>query len=203
MSSIARCVSILLIGLCVSFDAYAQEVDTPPPALTDSKILANTNVFSAPKSDAERAVDAILTYDTLASSDRRFGDLMDYMIGYPGRKTDFDHLYDQFFTPALTEAWRTAERKQVQKNCDGQYIEGDQCGLGFNPLTCAQDDPTRGYTYRTEHEAKYAATVTVTWQEQAKPLATYLAVKQGRNWIVNGISCLNGIHFNWQTIKHD
>lgn len=118
------------------------------------------------------------------------------MVGYPNRNTDFDHLYDQFFTPALIKAWRTAERRQVQKNCDGQYVEGEQCGLGFNPLTCAQDDPAQGYEYRTERKTKDAASVTITWQGQMKPLATYFVVKQGRNWIVDGISCLNGIQFN-------
>ncbi|NVK19642.1 MAG: hypothetical protein HWE30_13160 [Methylocystaceae bacterium] len=185
-----------MIGLCVSFNAYAQEADTSPPVLTDADIIANTNGFSAPTSDAERAVDAILTYDTLASSDRRFGDLMDYMVGYPNRKTNFDHLYDQFFTPALTKAWRTAERNQVQKNCNGQYIEGEQCGLGFNPLTCAQDDPAQGYLYRTERKSKGVATVTTTWQGQLKPLAAYSVVKQDKAWVIDGVSCLNDAQFN-------
>lgn len=152
--------------------------------------------FSSPINMAEVVLDSILRFESLASKDDRFGPFMDFMIDYPKRTTDFDHMYESFFSPDLVKAWRKAERDQVVQDCDGQYIDGQLCGLGFNPLTCGHDDPPEGYIYRTQLETDELTLVASTWKGWNDPKALYRMVKREGQWRLDGVLCVDGDHFN-------
>lgn len=154
------------------------------------------NGFSAPINMAEVALDAVLSFDTLATRDDRFGPFMEFMLGYPDRNTGFDHLYEAFFTPALLQAWRKAERDQVVQDCGGRYVEGELCGLGFSPLTCGQDEPPAGYVYNTQMETSQYTLVAAAWKGWEEPIAVYRMVLQNGQWRLDGVYCQEGYRFN-------
>ncbi|MCT4626439.1 hypothetical protein [Halodesulfovibrio sp.] len=178
---VISCIAMFGIFLCLTSTGHTQESD---------------DGFSSPINEAELALDAILTFDQLASQDDRFGPFMDFIIGYPERDTTFDHLYKSFFTPALIKAWRTAERDRVMQDCKGEYIDGDLCGLGFNPLSCAQDDPPNGYVYKTQMETDKFILIAAAWKGWEDPTAIYRMVFEENQWRLDGVICADGDRFN-------
>jgi hypothetical protein len=99
-----------------------------------------------------------------------------------------------------------AERKKVQKDCEGHYVQGDQCGLGFDPLLCAQDISEIGYRFRTEYLTEKTAVITYSWagdgKSRMKPIASYILTNENEQWVLDGVSCLNGVRFNWPLTSH-
>ncbi len=182
-------------------NAIAQEAEIPSPVVQDEFLLSSKKEFHPTNSDPESALNAVLSYDTVTSQDRRYGDLMEYVVGYPDRQTDFDHLYDQLFSKKLINSWREAEKEQVQRDCDGQYIHGEQCGLGFDPLLCAQDISEVGYLYRTEYQTEQSAVITYAWagdwKGRKEAVASFILVNQNGHWVLDGVNCLDRVRFNW------
>lgn len=172
---------ILIISLMLTSNGITHETDEE---------------YSAPINEAEQVLDSILAFGMLASREDRFGPFMDFILGYPKRNTDFDHLYEPFFTPELIEAWRKAEREQVARDCDGRYVEGQLCGLGFNPLTCGQDDPPAGYVYSTDVETEQFMLISSVWKGWNDPTAVYRMVQREGQWRLDGVLCADGDRFN-------
>lgn len=200
MLFIVKHVSLCLLSLLITNKAAAQEVQIPPSVLQDN-ILLSDKKFHLADTDAEKVLNAILTYDSISRTDDRFGFLREYIVDYPGRNRSIDHLYDQIFSNALKMAWKNAERTLVQQECDGQYLQGELCGLGFNPLLCAQDISETGYLYRTEYQTEQSAVITYAWGGKWKgrneAVASYVLMNNNGKWVLDGVNCFDSGHFNW------
>lgn len=177
----APCIIALIIVLSLTSKGETHETD---------------DGYSSPINMAELALDSILTFEELASRDSRFGPFLDFVLGYPKRNTDFDQLYEPFFTPALIKAWRKAEHDQVIQDCNGRYIDGELCGLGYNPVTCGQDTPPAGYVYKTQMETDEVTLIVSSWKGWDEPTAVYRMVKKEGQWRLDSVLCSSGDRFN-------
>lgn len=89
------------------------------------------------------------------------------------------------------------ERHFVKMNCNGQYVPGDDCGFGFDPLNCAQDTPPDGYFMKTEGKRGDGWVIAMAWEPDRRPLAKYRIVRRGEQWMLDAVSCTKGENFNW------
>jgi hypothetical protein len=120
-----------------------------------------------------------------------------YIVRAPFRDRRNDVNYRGLFTKLLETDWGAAEADEVRKNCGGRYINGEICGLDFDPLVCGQDISETGYLYHVDCLDEVSATITVRWPWIEKPNATYRLLKQGEKWILDGVTCLpDGPAFN-------
>ena len=149
--------------------------------------------FHAPTTPPERALDA-----TLGQTDRDRDPVSD-LSRFRRRALNLSSYTNFAFwlSPGLLEAIDRAEKAQVELNCGGRYLHGELCGLGYNPLTCAQDS-TSGYLYRTELTTADQAVISYRWPKNPKPVATYRLIRRTDRWLVDGVRC-EGQSFHWQT----
>ncbi len=85
----------------------------------------------------------------------------------------------------------------VNQDCDGEYIDGDMCGINYNPLTCAQDYYDEGYIYKTLSSDDKTAIIAYRWPYLPEVVATYRLILQNKRWVVDGVACKNSAKFNW------
>ncbi|MGE5504715.1 MAG: hypothetical protein ACM31L_09860 [Actinomycetota bacterium] len=125
------------------------------------------------------------------------GSMVFYVVGAPFRDQRKDVNYHGLFSQSLEADWAAAEASEVDKNCGGRYIDGEICGLDFDPLVCGQDVSEKGYLFHTDNIDENSATITMRWPWIEKPLATYRLRKLGKKWVLDGVACLpDGPAFN-------
>ena len=98
-------------------------------------------------------------------------------------------------TPALIAVLRNEEKKLVRKECGGKYLDGEECGFDYSPITCAQDSEP-SYVYHTVLEFDAKAVIEYAWPNQTSRVATYTMVKSKSGWLIDGVTCATGPKFN-------
>jgi hypothetical protein len=146
--------------------------------------------FHAPDSDAEKALDHILDSDRiLDSGQQKSPGFHEFMIGADKLDKSHEDAYGAMFTKPLLAAWRLAERKAVRVNCHGHYQKGELCGIDYDMLTCAQDEADT-YLYRTDVDDGHVARIAYKWLGNEPEVASYVLVKEGGQWRLDGVDCL-------------
>lgn len=177
----------VLLAACLPGIATAQA-----PEQGHGPAAPAATAFHPPSSAAERALDAIIRRDD------RDPALFEFAVKRPDRKKAKDQLYARYFSPGIQDAWLKAERALVNKDCGGNYQNGEICGLDYSPITCAQDHSETGYAYDTLKEDGASASIQMKWIELDKPAATYRMIRQKDGWILDGVACAEGESFNWK-----
>lgn len=151
--------------------------------------------FHRPASVSERTLDALLTQ----KSSEPLGDehLIDFLIDYKGARQAYQKMFGRYFSVAYLDAVAAFERDLVAKNCGGEYVEGDMCGLESSPVNCAQDDPPNGYHYRTEYSAQGTVIILAAWERSGPWTARYRMKMAARGWVIDGVECPLGDRYNW------
>ena len=147
--------------------------------------------FHRPTHAAERTLDRLIKKE--GTDDNMFL----FEVKRPDRDLRNDKTYRGFFTPALEKAWAETEAALVKQDCDGNYQDGELCGLEFRPLACAQDYSEKGYLYRMDCQTESSSTISIRWPWIEQPVATYRLIRQGKAWVLDGVTCLpDGPAFN-------
>ena len=143
--------------------------------------------FHAPATPAEKALDR-----TLHAIDAD-ANLLDNLVHRPGSRQTVD--YRSMLTPALIAAIQEVERQLVKKNCGGHYRNGEECGLDYSPITCAQDT-SPVYHYHTVLDLGPRQVIEYAWPDEDKRVATYTLQNTPKGWRIDGVSCASGAGFN-------
>jgi hypothetical protein len=124
-------------------------------------------------------------------------DMVGFILKFPWHNTKGDHRYADIFTPDVLKSWADAEAKTVKDQCHGEYKDGELCGLGYNPFTCAQDSPDY-YLYHTIRSNEQEAIIMMKWPpaETAFVGITYRLIKDGYEWKIDGVDCGENQKFN-------
>jgi len=147
-------------------------------------------IFHSATTEAELALDRAIR---LSDSDRN---AIDFLAKRP-RDNSSDERYAGIFTSKLEKAWASEEQSLVQSECGGRYLDGEICGLDYNPFTCAQDFSENGYRYAsTPARRSDAMIVALVWPGIDRMVATYRMVRKGNRWLVDGVRCEGGRDFN-------
>jgi hypothetical protein len=177
-------IATFLISLCLTTNvaiadekAKARELD----ALAHAG-LGSVGFYHA-KTEAENTLARILF---ITDNDKEF---IAFALKRPWLSNYGRSRLSVFFSLSLQNAWAYAEAEEVKENCDGAYIEGERCGLGSNPLTCAQDYNEEGYLYKTLAEDDEVAIISYMWPHIPETAATFRMIRQKGQWIVDGVSC--------------
>ncbi|WP_156428728.1 hypothetical protein [Magnetospirillum sp. XM-1] len=143
----------------------------------------------------ERALNVILK----VQASERPGNvhLFDFLTDYKGARRTYEKMFGRYFSSAYLDAVAAYERELVVQNCGGEYVEGDMCGLESSPLNCAQDDAPYGYWYRTERSTGNSVIIVAAWERSGPWIARYRMSKEARGWVVDGVECHQGYHYNW------
>lgn len=152
--------------------------------------IAEEIPFREAVTPSEKALDAIIHLQE--SED----DAVFYARQTPWRNVKKDERFKPFFSIELVAAWSKAERQAVRRNCQGKYIEGEDCGIEVHPILCAQDFSKEGYAYRTESSMKNAAVISYRWPQFPEVIATYRMILENERWVLDGVSCRQGPAFN-------
>lgn len=169
--------------LCASAVVFA--------ARDDGKAPGQKRGFHAPTTPAEKKLDEILRRSDADDN------LLDFVLKRPWYDPKKDTGYAAWFTAALLNALAKLEADTLKEDCGGKYVEGELCGVDYNPLTCAQDYPNR-YLYRAEQEAGNVSLISKAWPEEAKRDATYRMVYASGRWTLDGLRCAEGPTLNMQ-----
>ncbi|MBF0267538.1 MAG: hypothetical protein HQL44_02985 [Alphaproteobacteria bacterium] len=137
-----------------------------------------------------------MALDAIIRMSERDEGYVDFAVKAPWRNKSKDRQYGQTVSKGLQSAWAKAETLSVQKNCKGKYLEGELCGLGFNPLSCAQDLSDEAYLYQTQKASGSLAVISYRWPRGGDIVATYKMIRQGDGWILDGVSCHPSPSFN-------
>lgn len=178
-------VVISLFGTVWSLPSVAGETMVSVPVAMDG--------FHPPATVAERALDA-----TLKASDADSG-LFLFVVNRPDRQVTDDEKFSGFFTRQLLDVIAAVEKSEVERDCGGRYTD-EICGLDFNPITCAQDEPEKGYAYRTEKSSARRQVIAMSWSGRNELVATYRMVKQGGAWKMDGVACHPSPRFNMRSL---
>jgi hypothetical protein len=148
--------------------------------------------FHYPSTSAEQFLDLIVTLEGGTGN----AELGWYVQNVPWRNVRKDAHYARLITPGLREAISREEARLVKKNCDGKYVEGDNCSFDANPIICAQDYSEEGYLFRTEKSGRNEAVLSLRWPGIAEVIGTYRLVRAGGDWKLDGIHCDPTMSFN-------
>ncbi|HEU5046316.1 MAG TPA: hypothetical protein VFT64_00580 [Rickettsiales bacterium] len=157
---------------------------------------SNPIVFNRPQTAAEKALDHILK--TADSMGGKGYDFYAYVTGSPTQTPS--RSFASFVTDAYRNTVTSMQNAALKTNCNGKYLEGEECGLNINPILCAQDSPPT-YFYHTAVTERNSAVVLVAWSAHA-PLSTtviYHMRYESPYWKVDGVNCDNywhGMKFN-------
>lgn len=140
--------------------------------------------FHRAATPAETALDRVLR---LSEKDPN---LVEFLLATPQYKAKADKGYAQYFTARLRADLAAMERASVAENCQGKYIDGELCGLDYNPLTCAQDLSDKAYLYRTSSSDDVRAVIDYKWPGTADPLASFDMIREAGAWKLDAVRCL-------------
>ncbi len=181
-----------LISLCLlASTAFANDVNRAQGQNAPAQIDINNGEFHKPVTQAEKAIDYILT---VISEKQGF---FSSITKKPWRNKADDNIFSVYFSSKLQKAWIDEEIRLLNMWCDGKYIEGDMCGLNIDPFTCAQDSYEEGYIYKTLSSDDKTAIIAYRWPYLPEVVATYRLISQNKRWIVDGVDCGNSTKFNW------
>ncbi|MGE5505961.1 MAG: hypothetical protein ACM31L_16185 [Actinomycetota bacterium] len=119
------------------------------------------------------------------------------MVGRLGAREKYGKKFGAYFTKPLLDAVSALERKLVDEECDGNYKDDEICGLDWMPLNCAQDFPPIGNWFTTDFRAFGKVEVSVAWNAAGPTYSRYRMVNSDGRWLLDAISCENGMTFNW------
>jgi hypothetical protein len=152
--------------------------------------MADDGEFHAPATQAERALHDILAFDTNPANAK-------HRLNILQGSTDTS-LLTEWLTPELKTELAATEAELVQQECDGQYIDHNVCGFGFDPLLCAQDVSDSPYMYYTTQADASQAIIEYRWREDPdNTYGRYKMVRKGTSWQLDGIDCAQLGQFNW------
>ncbi|MBF0356483.1 MAG: DUF3828 domain-containing protein [Alphaproteobacteria bacterium] len=172
--SIAASLSLLLLACPLTPGVQAGE------HLSSSVASANFHPATTP---AENTLHSIILM-----AEQEDG-LFEFAIKAPWRDRKLDRRFSRFFSSSLQDSWAETEKKEVQKNCEGVYRNGEICGLDINPVTCSQDINNGQYEYKTEKAMSDFALISYKWPQFPEILATYKMIREGNRWRLDGVSC--------------
>ncbi|MHC1789381.1 YqhG/Tai3 family protein [Solidesulfovibrio sp.] len=133
--------------------------------------------------EAERTLDRVLR---LSEKDRNF---LEFLLGTPQYQARPGKDYGRNVTARLRGSMAALERAAVTENCQGRYIDGELCGLDYNPLTCAQDEGQGAYRYKTESSGDDRAVIAYTWPGMQGMVASFRLVQEGGVWKIDAVTC--------------
>lgn len=119
------------------------------------------------------------------------------MTDRKGGRQAFESEFGGFFSDGFLKAVAAVERRLVSQDCGGTYLQGEMCGLGYDPLNCAQDTPRDGYKFKTDSIEARRAVISMGWDAQGPAIATYRLVLVGGKWRIDALRCVDGDTFNW------
>jgi hypothetical protein len=152
--------------------------------------------WHAAQTDAEQKLDLILR---LIDDTEQGTNIFHYIETWPHTKPDAPLQHADFFTKDLVYAWSRLEKETADQECNGRYLDGEICGLNFNPLTGEQDVP-EAYFYHTAESGPDYAIVQTLWDSDLVdliktplPLATfstlaYRMVLHNGVWLIDGVT---------------
>jgi hypothetical protein len=148
--------------------------------------------FHAAKTPPEKALDDIVRR---SETDE---DISVYVLKIPGYDPKKAEEYSHLFTDDFLKSAAAVQARLVQKDCGGNYSEGDICGVDGNPVTCAQDVSKPDYLYQTQTEDDRTAAIVRRWSDPSPPgtESFYRLVKSGGVWKIDGIKCGDDLKFN-------
>ncbi len=156
-------------------------------AAVGTAALAKDGTFHTATTPAEKALAHVLD---LSSKD---GNLFSFVLNHPDRDHTKDLTYQGFFTNELLATLAERERKLVEESCGGVYLDGEICGMDYDPIACAQDYSDSGNLYRSEMSQSDLAIISYTvpgdLADQATPIAQYRLVRRGEAWLIDSVRC--------------
>ncbi len=150
--------------------------------------------FSAPSTEAERALDTLLAW-YMQQTDTEDGSLFDFLLQREDRETHNDALYATKITPTLVQAIAAAERKMEQENCPDGANDDVICGFDFDPILCAQDillPPHFYHTLKAPADTTAGESVLIRYRNGADKdghQADYWVQKEASGWKFAGVRC--------------
>lgn len=181
LRSIRQNIFIILLMLFASLPAPAQ---------------AGNSVFHPPLTEAEKALDAIFEKDR-----HNDANMYAYILGRPDYNSAKDTGYAHLMTAAFLHAVRQQEKDQVRTNCQGQYREGEICGIDVHLPLCGSDTSDIGFLYHTMRQSETVAYISYIWAEDKEnaaltPSSQIRMRKEDGVWKLDGVSCDNTMNFN-------
>lgn len=173
----------LLLSVCLLFTVAGQKASAED---------VTSQGFHFPSTSAEQFLDLIIT---LESGTGR-AELGAYAKSVPWRNVRKDVHYARLVTPGLRDAISREEIQLVKENCGGEYVEGDNCSFGTNPITCSQDYSEDGYLFRAEKIGRNEVVLSLGWPGFSEIIGTYRLVRAGGVWKLDGIRCDPTMSFN-------
>ena len=128
--------------------------------------------------------------DRIVRQSEKDQNLVEFVLRTPAYKPKADKGYAGLFTKRLLDAMAARERAAVAENCKGKYIPGELCGLDYNPLTCAQDEPDGPYLYTTQSAEPEKATIVLFRPGEKKPAVRYEMTREAGQWKLDAVRCL-------------
>jgi hypothetical protein len=120
--------------------------------------------------------------------------------GRPPTKPPAGAPYLKYLTTPLATSILVDEANQVKKNCGGRYRRGEECGMGADPIICAQDFPD-SYLFRTTDVRPDSILIEAAWPPdpgKAPEVSGSYRLKQvGGVWKLDAISCSGGDRYHW------
>jgi hypothetical protein len=151
--------------------------------------LTGTAAYHAPVTAAEKALDG---YIIKAGNDPYVLNNLFHGTPLPDPSKAVD--YTTMLTPALIAAMTKEQNAQLQQGCGGKYIDGQSCGINFNPIQCGQDE-SPAYLYDTLSNSPQTVTIASKWPDQSD-IHTYRLVNSAGTWKIDGVSCAGTLSFN-------
>ena len=129
----------------------------------------------APQTDAEKTLDRILR--TAEGDEMILDNLVHRFPVAAAKRID----YAKWLTPKLVASLQAEQKRLLDEDCGGKYVDGDICGMDYNPLTCAQDTIRPVGTKTMRMSADSALVV--------RADASYRMVRTASGWQLDGIKC--------------
>ena len=179
--SIAAILRFLLLAQVCAMHAWADDTST---FLQDRAAATPAdNSYHWAQTPAEIQLDTIMA---LAISDHHLGLFARDTPGWDRRKA---RRFESYFSQPLLAAWRKREKDEVKKNCGGEYVEGDICGIDQHPILCADDFNEGGNNYRTDAASEDSVIVSYKWPQFESAMGWYRLIMVNGRWVLDGVYC--------------
>ncbi len=161
-------VSIIIVTSLPYLYCYASETIKPHSAITNAEI------------SLERSINITIPDDYVIEN----------IFQLKSVKYDKKINYKKYLTNGVINSIRSEEKWQLDKYCNGKYIDGEICGLDYNPITCANDFTDESY-YFTVKQTKNTAEILHAWYktDPVSEMPRYFMVRENGVWKIDGIVC--------------
>lgn len=158
-----------------------------------ANVTPTYTIFNAPKTEAEKALDGILKRATVDAN------FFEFVLKRPWFDPAKGNDYSTMLTQTLLDTLAAREAKYVKEDCGGKYLDGEICGLDYDPITCGQDPPL-AYRFRTRMQKEGVAVISTVNALSSNDFAnyrliadeyppTYRMLKVNGQWQLDGIDC--------------